>query len=67
MKLCCSDCTPCCDFCEHAEHYYVEHTGKQIPVAVKGCKLHKDEEHQLIAQSCSFCDDFFCMDAEDDD
>lgn len=26
-----------------------------------GCKLHKDKEHQDVAATCGYCDDFHCF------
>ena len=64
MVLCEKDCIPCCDFCIYARHdkFIIggkEHTGGPIE-----CILHKDEEHQEIAISCGYCDDYHCFIAD---
>lgn len=61
MVLCNNDCIPCCDFCIHAFHDYfmingIMHKGGQI-----ACLLHKDQEHQDIADGCGSCEDFHCF------
>lgn len=58
MILCNDGCTPCCDFCIYAirEHFKDHMIGGPI-----GCALHKDKEHQEIAYSCGYCDDFHCF------
>lgn len=52
MILCGNDCEPCCDFCTN---------GKRVTAGPEGCKLHKDKEHQDIAATCGYCDDFCCF------
>lgn len=64
MKLCGKDCTPCCDFCTHANHGTVVVDGKRVTTGPIGCKLHKDKEHQDIAATCGYCDDFVPVDSE---
>lgn len=36
-------------------------TGDALAGRCKGCKLHKDKEHQDIAATCGYCDDFHCF------
>ena len=62
MILCNSCCTPCCDFCRHVAHnMYNDNDGNPTIVGEPiGCKLHDDEEHNLTAQRCGYCDDFHC-------
>jgi hypothetical protein len=61
MILCGKDCTPCCDFCTHVKHGTVVVDGKRVTTGPVGCKLHKDQEHQDIAATCGYCDDFHCF------
>ena len=61
MILCGKDCTPCCDFCTHAKHGPAVIDGKRVTAGPEGCKLHKDKEHQDIAATCGYCDDFHCF------
>lgn len=61
MFLCSADCIPCCDFCIHATHKMGEVNGKMVKLAVIGCGLHNDQEHQDIAVSCYYCDDYHCF------
>lgn len=66
MRKCSSDCSPCCDFCIHAYHEWFENEAKNGdwywerggPI---GCIIHYDERHQLIAESCGWCEDFYCF------
>lgn len=60
MKLCSSNCIPCCDYCKYVEHYEEEINGMSVKMATKGCTFHLDEEHQEIAKHTYFCDDFYC-------
>lgn len=64
MVLCNKDCIPCCDFCIHVIHEFGEVNGKTISLAPIGCSLHTDKEHQNIAASCYYCDDYHCFKAE---
>lgn len=61
MILCGKDCTPCCDFCTHVKRGTMVVDGKRVPGGPIGCKLHKDKEHQDIAATCGYCDDFHCF------
>lgn len=61
MILCGNNCEPCCDFCTHAKHGTVVVDGKRVTAGPEGCKLHKDKEHQDIAATCGYCDDFHCF------
>ena len=63
MKTCSEECAkhPCCDFCVEAIQSMIEVNGKMVTGGPIGCKLHKDEEHQRIARSCGYCDDFECF------
>ena len=58
MRKCREDCIPCCDFCIHAEHEKFEDNIIGGPI---GCNLHKDQEHQDIAEGCGHCNDFHCF------
>ena len=63
MKTCSEECAkhPCCDFCVEAIQATMEVNGKTVTAGPIGCKLHKDEEHQNIAKSCGYCEDFECI------
>lgn len=56
MILCDKNCKPCCDFCIHVIYFH-EGPIKLNPI---GCSRHKDKEHQEIAESSGWCDDFHC-------
>ena len=64
MVLCGKDCIPCCDFCIHVIHESGEVNGKMVSLGPIGCGLHTDNEHQNIAASCYYCDDFHCCNAK---
>ena len=59
----------CCDFCIHVIHeefpdidiYGNDWIIKGEPI---GCQLHTDEKHQTIAESCGYCNDFYCINAQ---
>lgn len=61
MKLCNPECIPICDFCIHAVHEEWEKNGELYRGGPIGCSLHKDEEHQEIAEYDGYCDDFHCF------
>lgn len=61
MILCNKDCIPCCDFCIHVIQHVEEINGKMVGLGPIGCKLHEDEEHQNIAKSCYYCEDYHCF------
>lgn len=64
MKLCSPDCISCCDFCIHAIHdEWDDKSGHHIGGPID-CSLYEDEEHKEIAESCGFCDDFYCFRCE---
>lgn len=66
MRLCDKSCTPCCDFCIHTFHEWIElPDGKVAKGGPLGCSLHKDLEHQEIAKACGFCNDFYCMNVKE--
>ena len=58
----------CCDFCKYAQHDnvvdYVE--GGVYWGAPIGCMLHLDMWHQYIAIGNSYCLDFHCFRADED-
>ena len=61
MKKCCSDCTPCCDFCRHAIHdEWTNKDGTKMTGGPIGCSLWDDTKHQRIAEMCLYCEDFHC-------
>lgn len=55
------DCYPCCDFCVHCVHESWTENGKQHYGAPIGCSLHEDADHQILAESCSCCQDYLCF------
>ena len=61
MVLCNKDCIPCCDFCIYCMHERVVVNGKMVDAEPVGCFKHPDIEHQEIAESCGYCDDFHCF------
>lgn len=55
----------CCDFCIYVEKEPVVDSIKNIVDFIPcGCKLHKDQEHQDIAEGCDHCSDFHCYRAD---
>ena len=66
MVLCNNDCIPCCDFCVYAIHETEEIDGEIVKLSPIGCSLHTDKGHQDIADSCSYCEDYHCFLAEED-
>ena len=67
MIKCNNSCTPCCDFCIHVIHevFTDDVTGEEITGSPIACKLHNDEEHNTLCESCSYCDDFHCFRAKE--
>ena len=61
MVLCNKDCIPCCDFCLYSIHEKILIDGKVTNGAPVGCFKHPDIEHQEIAESYGYCDDFHCF------
>ena len=67
MKKCSEECSPCCDYCKYVVHEVIEfESGKGIGGPIF-CKLHLDEEHRQLARRCSCCEDFWCMNAEQEE
>lgn len=68
MITCSEECAkyPCCDFCIHAIQSTMTVLGQEMTGGPIGCKLHSDTEHQNIAKSCGYCDDFHCMNVKGD-
>ena len=64
MVMCCKPCSPHCDFCIHAEYYYLFLNGERIKRAVENCKLHPDDHHQSLARNLEYCKDFHCYKAD---
>ena len=64
MKLCSEECIPCCDYCKYVAHEVIEFENDKVVGGSIFCKLHLDEEHRQLARRCSYCEDFWCMDAE---
>lgn len=66
MKKCCSDCTPCCDFCRYAIHdEWIDEDGTKITGGPIGCSFWDDTKHQLLAEMCLYCEDFHCKNAKE--
>lgn len=65
MIKCNKSCTPCCDFCFHCVHQWMEdyQDGKQVWIKCEpiACTIHMDEEHKQKAIHCSYCEDFHCF------
>ena len=68
MITCSEECAkyPCCDFCIYAIQSTMIVLGQEMTAGPIGCKLHSDAEHQNIAKSCGYCDDFHCMNVKGD-
>lgn len=64
MILCNDCCEPCCDFCLHAIHEEFTIDGELVIGGPIACNIHNDEEHNDIAESCGYCDDFHCFKAK---
>ena len=66
MILCDKGCMPCCDFCVYAIHetFEDEELGGTIYGGPIHCELHPDKEHDVICESCSYCNDFHCFRTE---
>ena len=58
MRLCEYDCIPCCDFCKFVKCDIEDNSPK-------GCNLHLDRGYQELAEACSYCDDFVCINVKD--
>lgn len=63
MKPCNEECTPCCDFCAHVVHEFLDEKTRSGPI---GCHLHNDYEHNFSAKACGACDDFCCRNYRDE-
>lgn len=61
MTLCDKNCIPCCAYCLYSMHELIPVNGKMINGGPVGCFKHPDEEHNLIAEGCGYCEDFRCM------
>lgn len=65
MITCSEECIPCCDYCKEVEQGSLQTPdGKTISTGPIGCNKYTDAEHQNIARSCSYCDDFHCKEAK---
>lgn len=69
MTLCKYNCIPICDFCKFVIHdewnekdIYGE--TRHIIGELIGCNFSNDKKHQEMAQNNSYCDDFFCFNAD---
>ena len=57
----------CCDFCIYvARESVYDEAGLIVDTEPSGCRLHKDKEHQDIAENCGHCSDFHCFRADED-
>lgn len=61
MIKCSANCVPCCDFCIYAIRDRLDSEDEMFDGGPIGCKLHEDQEHQEIAEQCSYCNDFHCF------
>lgn len=64
MRKCSEECTPCCDYCKYVVHEVIEFENNKVVGGPIFCKLHLDEEHRQLARRCSYCEDFWCMNAD---
>lgn len=67
MKLCSKSCLPNCDSCLYAIHEcWLDEKTREIVVGWPiGCNLHIEKYYQELAESCSYCKDFYCFQARD--
>lgn len=65
MILCDTCKHPCCDFCIHCIHEIEIMDDMKMNLEPIGCSLHKDKEHQRIAEDCGYCEDFHCKNADE--
>ena len=56
----CKDCYPDCIHCKHSIQDKTAKDGKYIHIAVIGCSLHSDQNHQELAKGRHYCRDFDC-------
>lgn len=57
----------CCDFCIYvAREPVYDEAGLIVDTEPSGCRLHDDDCHQDIAESCGHCPDFHCFRAHED-
>lgn len=57
----------CCDFCIYVIYDPIyDEVGSIAGAEPSGCRLHNDQEHQDIAESCGYCHDFHCFRADED-
>lgn len=64
MRKCSEDCIPCCDYCKYVVHKEIKFENDKVVGAPIFCKLHLDEEHMRLVRGCSYCEDFWCIDAD---
>lgn len=56
----------CCDFCIYViDDPIYDEVGSIVGTEPVGCRLHDDERHQDIAESCGYCPDFHCFRADE--
>lgn len=69
MIKCNEACIPCCDFCIYAVHetFFDEELGGDVYGGPIHCEKHPDEEHDMICESCGYCDDFHCFKAKNEE
>lgn len=68
MIKCNPECLPCCDFCVHViQDEETLPDGRKVTYGPIGCSLHKDKEHQEIAEWDGYCEDFHCFRVKEKD
>lgn len=65
MRKCSEECSPCCDYCKYVVHAEFEVENNKVLDIPIFCKLHLDKEHTRLVRRCSYCEDFWCMNAEE--
>ena len=56
----------CCNCCIYSRHKFFFDKNEGIVYGDSvGCKLHEDERHQDIVESCGCCSDFHCFMADE--
>ena len=64
MRKCSEECIPCCDYCKYVIHKNLNSKNNKVLGAPIFCKLHLDEEHTRLVRGYSYCEDFWCIDAD---
>lgn len=73
MIACSEECLrlACCSVCKYVIQDYFFEKDKDGNMQIVnggpyGCSLHKDSDHQMIAESYGYCPDFHCRNATEE-